>query len=248
MATLVVSPAGCVSTSSSGAEPGFPGRRARRHRVQWSDRGRRPCAAARRPTGVRSATDAADAPSLRQPRFRQRLCKIRLLLAHLGLPYAWSDLGIFHGASRTPEFLAKEPERPHPDVSGSRDGTTSSPSRTRSSGTSPRARRSSRWTTGSNARKVLQWMFFEQYSHEPYVATSRFILRHLPANSPRHPGCRPAGARAAGDRGDGEAPRVAAPISSASGCPSRTSRCTRYARRRPGRSRPHAVSGGARPG
>jgi glutathione S-transferase len=28
-------------------------------------------------------------------------------------------------------------------------------------------------------------MFFEQYSHEPYVATSRFIVKHLPADSPR---------------------------------------------------------------
>jgi glutathione S-transferase len=28
-------------------------------------------------------------------------------------------------------------------------------------------------------------MFFEQYSHEPYVATPRFIMRHLPADSPR---------------------------------------------------------------
>lgn len=27
--------------------------------------------------------------------------------------------------------------------------------------------------------RVLQWMFFEQYSHEPYVATSRFIVRYL---------------------------------------------------------------------
>jgi glutathione S-transferase len=33
--------------------------------------------------------------------------------------------------------------------------------------------------------QVLQWMFFEQYSHEPYVATPRFIVKHLPANSPR---------------------------------------------------------------
>jgi glutathione S-transferase len=29
-------------------------------------------------------------------------------------------------------------------------------------------------------------MFFEQYSHEPYVATPRFIKKHLPADSPRH--------------------------------------------------------------
>jgi glutathione S-transferase len=28
-------------------------------------------------------------------------------------------------------------------------------------------------------------MFFEQYSHEPYVATPRYILKHLPADTPR---------------------------------------------------------------
>ena len=33
--------------------------------------------------------------------------------------------------------------------------------------------------------QVLQWMFFEQYSHEPYVATPRFIRKHLPAHSSR---------------------------------------------------------------
>ncbi|HJO71546.1 MAG TPA: hypothetical protein QGG32_01655 [Rhodospirillales bacterium] len=27
--------------------------------------------------------------------------------------------------------------------------------------------------------EVLQWMFFEQYSHEPYVAVARFWLHHL---------------------------------------------------------------------
>ena len=26
---------------------------------------------------------------------------------------------------------------------------------------------------------VLRWMFFEQYSHEPYIATSRFIIKYL---------------------------------------------------------------------
>jgi len=33
--------------------------------------------------------------------------------------------------------------------------------------------------------RALQWMFFEQYSHEPYVAVARYILRYLPENSPR---------------------------------------------------------------
>jgi glutathione S-transferase len=31
--------------------------------------------------------------------------------------------------------------------------------------------------------QVLQWMFFEQYSHEPYVATPRYIVKHF---SPDH--------------------------------------------------------------
>ena len=33
--------------------------------------------------------------------------------------------------------------------------------------------------------RVLQWMFFEQYSHEPCVAVARAILRYLPPDSPR---------------------------------------------------------------
>jgi glutathione S-transferase len=33
--------------------------------------------------------------------------------------------------------------------------------------------------------QVLQWLFFEQYSHEPYVAVARFIAKFLPADHPR---------------------------------------------------------------
>jgi len=33
--------------------------------------------------------------------------------------------------------------------------------------------------------RALQWMFFEQYSHEPYVAVARSIVRHTPPDSPR---------------------------------------------------------------
>ncbi len=33
--------------------------------------------------------------------------------------------------------------------------------------------------------RVLQWMFFEQYSHEPAIAVARFIVHHLPADHPR---------------------------------------------------------------
>ena len=30
--------------------------------------------------------------------------------------------------------------------------------------------------------QVMQWLFFEQYSHEPNIATSRFWLRHIDSN------------------------------------------------------------------
>jgi glutathione S-transferase len=44
-------------------------------------------------------------------------------------------------------------------------------------------------TTGTNLQppddwskaQALQWMFFEQYSHEPYVAVARFWLSHAPS-------------------------------------------------------------------
>ena len=108
--------------------------------------------------------------------------KIRLLLAHLGLPYAWSDLDIFRGASRTPEFLAKNPNGRIPTLE-LEDGTFLAESNAilwyLAEGTPflPDGR--------LGRAQALQWMFFEQFSHEPYVATPRFILRHLPENSPR---------------------------------------------------------------
>jgi glutathione S-transferase len=33
--------------------------------------------------------------------------------------------------------------------------------------------------------RVLQWMFFEQYSHEPYIAVSRYVLQHLELDDER---------------------------------------------------------------
>ncbi|MFI4969373.1 MAG: glutathione S-transferase family protein, partial [Lysobacterales bacterium] len=33
--------------------------------------------------------------------------------------------------------------------------------------------------------QTLSWMFFEQYSHEPYVAVARFICGWTPIDSPR---------------------------------------------------------------
>ena len=109
--------------------------------------------------------------------------KIRLLLAQLGLAYRRVEVDILAGQTRTPQFLAKNPNGRIPTLQ-LEDGSFLAESNAimwylaESSPYIP---------TDREARaRVLQWMFFEQYSHEPYVATPRFIVKHLPADSPRH--------------------------------------------------------------
>ena len=108
--------------------------------------------------------------------------KIRLLLALLNEPYRWVEVDIIAGATRTPEFLAKNPNGRIPTLELS-DGSFLAESDAilwyLAEGTAfiPDERLA--------RAQVLQWMFFEQYSHEPYVATPRFIVKHLPADSAR---------------------------------------------------------------
>jgi glutathione S-transferase len=108
--------------------------------------------------------------------------KIRLLCALLNEPYRWVEVDIMAGATRTPEFLAKNPNGRIPTLQ-LEDGTCIAESN------------AILWYLGDGSSfipagrlqraQVLQWMFFEQYSHEPYVATPRYIVKHLPADSPR---------------------------------------------------------------
>ncbi|MGH8318802.1 MAG: glutathione S-transferase family protein [Steroidobacteraceae bacterium] len=108
--------------------------------------------------------------------------KVRLLLAQLARAYRWVELDIDRGATRTPSFLAKNSNGRIPTLELD-DGTCLAESDAilwyLADGTP--------YLPGGKLERaqVLQWMFFEQYSHEPYVATPRFILKHLPADSPR---------------------------------------------------------------
>jgi glutathione S-transferase len=108
--------------------------------------------------------------------------KIRLLFALLQRPYSWTELDIMKGETRTPQFLAKNSNGRIPTLELD-DGTFLAESDAilwfLAEGTPfiPADR--------LGRARVLQWMFFEQYSHEPYVATPRFIVRHFPADSPR---------------------------------------------------------------
>ena len=100
--------------------------------------------------------------------------KVRLTARQTNTPIALRDYGLHDGSTRTPEYLAKNSNGRVPMLefedgrflpeSGAiiwflAEGTPLVPD--------------SKW----DRAQALQWMFFEQYSHEPYVAVARFWLK-----------------------------------------------------------------------
>ncbi len=105
--------------------------------------------------------------------------KVRLVLTQLGIPFEYVAVDIMKSETRTPAFLAKNPNGRIPTLR-LEDGTYLAESCAviwyLAEGTKlAPADRLARAQT-------LQWMFFEQYSHEPYVAVARF-WKHLPKMS-----------------------------------------------------------------
>lgn len=107
--------------------------------------------------------------------------KVRLVLARLGLPYKLVLCDILKGETRTPAFLAKNPNGRIPTLQ-LEDGSFLAESGAiiwyLADGTpiAPRDRKA--------RAETLQWMFFEQYSHEPNIAVARFWKHYLPKLSP----------------------------------------------------------------
>jgi glutathione S-transferase len=101
--------------------------------------------------------------------------KVRLLLTQLEIPFERVELDILRGATRTPEFLAKYPNGRIPAVELD-DGRLLFESNAIimyfAEGTpflsADRFERA----------ETLQWLFFEQYSHEPYIASVRFLVMY----------------------------------------------------------------------
>jgi glutathione S-transferase len=102
--------------------------------------------------------------------------KVRLVLRRLGLPYELVELDIKAGATRTPEFLAKNPNgripllgipgegylaESHAIIAYLAEGSDLVPD--------DRLERARMW----------QWMCFEQYSLEPNIGTARFWIASL---------------------------------------------------------------------
>lgn len=107
--------------------------------------------------------------------------KVRLLLAQLGVACEMIEVDIIRGESRTPEFLKLNPNGRTPVLDD--DGFILAESNAilaylaRGTKFLPDDRQS--WAL------VFQWLCFEQYSHEPYIATSRFLLQHKPDSPER---------------------------------------------------------------
>jgi len=108
--------------------------------------------------------------------------KVRLLLEQLGREYRWSEVRSDDGSTRTPEFLALNPNGKVPLIQLD-DGRTLTESNAilfwlaEGTGYLP----GDAWQRA----QALRWMFFEQYSHEPYIAVARFICGWTPLDSPR---------------------------------------------------------------
>ncbi|HUC60954.1 MAG TPA: glutathione S-transferase family protein [Alphaproteobacteria bacterium] len=102
--------------------------------------------------------------------------KARLLLAQLALPYRRIELDIDKGETRTPAFLAKNPNGRIPTLE-LEDGTFLA----ESNAIMVYLAEGTRFLPADRVERAqaLQWLFFEQYSHEPYVATPRYIIKHL---------------------------------------------------------------------
>ncbi len=108
--------------------------------------------------------------------------KLQLLLTQLQQDFRWEEIDIFRGGTRTDAFLAKNPNGKVPTVEFS-DGRILAESNAilfylaKESNLLPE----NDWQQA----QVLQWLFFEQYSHEPYIAVARFVKKFLAADHPR---------------------------------------------------------------
>ena len=102
--------------------------------------------------------------------------KIKLLLKHLNQPYEWVHVNILEKETRTPEFLARNPNGRIPLLE-LKNGTLLA----ESGAILHYLAEGSIYLPDERLKRaqVLQWMFFEQYSHEPFIATARYIIRYL---------------------------------------------------------------------
>jgi glutathione S-transferase len=102
--------------------------------------------------------------------------KVKFVCDKLALPYTWIEIDTMKGGSRTPEFLRLNPWGQVPTVEFD-DGRTQAQSNAiirylaRGSDLIP--------ADAFAAAQMDAWLFWEQNSHEPYVAVARFQMVYL---------------------------------------------------------------------
>ena len=108
--------------------------------------------------------------------------KLRMLLGHLGREHRWVETDSAHGATRTAEYLAKNPNGKVPMLE-TEDGRIL----VESNAILVWLAEGTRYFAGDawQRAQTLSWMFFEQYSHEPYIAVARFICGWTALDSER---------------------------------------------------------------
>jgi glutathione S-transferase len=108
--------------------------------------------------------------------------KVKLLLKQLGIDFQWIEVDILQGETRTAEFLEMNPNGKVPTLQIGEDQFLPESNAILcylADGTPL-------WSTERLKKaETLQWLFFEQYSHEPYIAVARFIKKLLPPDHPR---------------------------------------------------------------
>ena len=108
--------------------------------------------------------------------------KVRLLLEQLQQAYEWIEIDVRTGLTRQSEFLGRNPNGRVPTLEYE-------PGKYLAESDAILvylAEGSAFWPQQRLQRaQALQWMFFEQYSHEPYIAVARFICLMLPAQHER---------------------------------------------------------------
>jgi len=115
--------------------------------------------------------------TLHQMQMSGNCYKVRLAARQLGIPLTLIDYPMMTGETRKPAFLAKNPNGRVPMLE-LEDGRCLPESGAilfylaEGSDLLP----ADRWARA----ETLQWLFFEQYSHEPYIAVARYWLRYAP--------------------------------------------------------------------
>lgn len=102
--------------------------------------------------------------------------KIQLLLSLLGKTCEWVEIDIMKGETRAPSFLEKSPNGKIPllELDDGRVLSESNAIMHYIAFNTPLVP-----STPYQSSKLLQWQFFEQYSHEPYIAVARYINVYL---------------------------------------------------------------------